>query len=404
MRDDFSAKIIGELGKRVAYRCSRPDCRNQTIGPQETDPGSVSVGVAAHIHAASAGGKRYKASQTPEERSSQENGIWLCQTCAKLIDSDESRFSPEALIVWKIVAEKIAMEEIGKPAGSTNNNAQEDQRRPRLDIAESISFSGGADGFFINFEIKNEGDQVAMNIQCSLVADDTTEEIVTVPHKLSVAEKSRTIQHPCAGSKFFLRELSNPRLLLRYASPNGTRFQSSRTIMQTKRADTRYSIKEDGHYSDRTESVLIELETRKISFSMHSRLQEGLADSFSITAPVIIRNLSKEVVALRNVKSDITFPEGYRSYPIGEGFKQQENIASRGFITKNILIGGMLIGREKEYEAREIFEASKNKALASLALTKVILKIKSEYISLAGVESLENNFDLTSILMPEIKK
>ena len=42
---------------------------------------------------------------TPEERSSIENGIWLCRSCARLIDSDERVYSIELLRMWKDAAE-----------------------------------------------------------------------------------------------------------------------------------------------------------------------------------------------------------------------------------------------------------------------------------------------------------
>ena len=42
---------------------------------------------------------------TPEERSSIENGIWLCRSCARLIDSDERVYSVELLRMWKYAAE-----------------------------------------------------------------------------------------------------------------------------------------------------------------------------------------------------------------------------------------------------------------------------------------------------------
>ena len=41
------------------------------------------------------GGPRYDASMTPEERKSFENGIWLCQSCSKLIDTDITRYPKE---------------------------------------------------------------------------------------------------------------------------------------------------------------------------------------------------------------------------------------------------------------------------------------------------------------------
>ena len=43
------------------------------------------------------GGPRYAASMTPEERKSFENGIWLCQSCSKLIDTDITRYPKELL-------------------------------------------------------------------------------------------------------------------------------------------------------------------------------------------------------------------------------------------------------------------------------------------------------------------
>ena len=41
-------------------------------------------------------------------RTSSDNGIWLCQTCAKLIDSDLTRYTSEKLVEWKRDAEEAA--------------------------------------------------------------------------------------------------------------------------------------------------------------------------------------------------------------------------------------------------------------------------------------------------------
>lgn len=49
---------------------------------------------------------------TPEERRSFENGIWLCQSCSKLIDTDTVRYTKECLVSWKKVAEETAILEI----------------------------------------------------------------------------------------------------------------------------------------------------------------------------------------------------------------------------------------------------------------------------------------------------
>lgn len=60
MRDDFSPKTKEELAKRVAYRCSNPQCRKPTIGAKENDNGTVSIGEAAHICAAAPGGEKIR--------------------------------------------------------------------------------------------------------------------------------------------------------------------------------------------------------------------------------------------------------------------------------------------------------------------------------------------------------
>ncbi len=109
MRDDFLPATKELLAKRVGYRCSNPECRQPTSGPQEDPGGAINVGVAAHITAASPNGPRYDAVLTSEQRCSAQNGIWVCQTCAKLVDNDESRYSVEALKEWKRVAELLAV-------------------------------------------------------------------------------------------------------------------------------------------------------------------------------------------------------------------------------------------------------------------------------------------------------
>lgn len=112
MRDDFSTKIKEELAKRVAYRCSNPQCRKPTIGPKDGSQGTVSIGEAAHICAAAPGGKRYDINMSPDERSSYQNGIWLCRNCAAMIDRDENYYTVALLHAWKQLAELEASNNI----------------------------------------------------------------------------------------------------------------------------------------------------------------------------------------------------------------------------------------------------------------------------------------------------
>ncbi len=75
MRDDFKRTVKEEVAKRVGYLCSKPDCQALTSGPQANN-GSTSVGVAAHITAASKNGPRYDEKLTAAQRSSEKNAIW----------------------------------------------------------------------------------------------------------------------------------------------------------------------------------------------------------------------------------------------------------------------------------------------------------------------------------------
>lgn len=104
-RDDFSQKTINTLCERVGGKCSNPKCRRETKGPHSDPQKRISLGEAAHITAAAEGGPRYNPDLTPEERSSIENGIWLCRSCARMIDSDEGIYTVELLKSWKYAAE-----------------------------------------------------------------------------------------------------------------------------------------------------------------------------------------------------------------------------------------------------------------------------------------------------------
>jgi hypothetical protein len=74
-----------------------------TSAPTSDGEKDVNIGVAAHISAAAPGpgARRYRAEMTPEQRKSHENGIWLCQDCAKAIDSADPSFSEQFLHDWK---------------------------------------------------------------------------------------------------------------------------------------------------------------------------------------------------------------------------------------------------------------------------------------------------------------
>jgi len=120
-RDEFSEKTKRILSNRVAHFCSNPECRVLTIGPASCPEKSASVGKAAHICAAAAGGPRYDSNMTSAERSSINNAIWLCSSCADLIDKDPDQYPVELLKQWKYDSEKFASESRGTKLPDKND-------------------------------------------------------------------------------------------------------------------------------------------------------------------------------------------------------------------------------------------------------------------------------------------
>ena len=51
---------------------------------------------------------------TAQQRADNANGVWLCQTCAKLIDNDPVRFHATLLQGWRAAAEQAALDQVGK--------------------------------------------------------------------------------------------------------------------------------------------------------------------------------------------------------------------------------------------------------------------------------------------------
>ena len=124
-RDEFTKETKDTVAKRVGLRCSNPNCRRPTSGPQAHPRKTVNIGVAAHIAAAAPGGPRYDDRMTPEERCGIENAVWLCQNCAKLIDSDASRYTTDLLRRWRRLSEEAAMlsvESIPTPTSTANDD------------------------------------------------------------------------------------------------------------------------------------------------------------------------------------------------------------------------------------------------------------------------------------------
>ena len=136
--DDFSESTKETLAKRVNYLCSMRGCRIRTSGPRTSPEKTVSIGMAAHITAASIGGPRYDASLTSEQRRSPENGIWMCYNHGKLVDNDEKRYATADLQAMKAEAEKETIEalEIGRSVRFVDSD---EGLAPRISVPDSPS-------------------------------------------------------------------------------------------------------------------------------------------------------------------------------------------------------------------------------------------------------------------------
>lgn len=75
--------------------CANPDCHHKLSN------GENHFSEIAHICAAKPNGPRYVPNMTDEERRSIDNLILLCDSCNKLVDSDEKKYSISLLKEWK---------------------------------------------------------------------------------------------------------------------------------------------------------------------------------------------------------------------------------------------------------------------------------------------------------------
>lgn len=113
---EFPQTVIDICCKRTAYICSNPTCRVNTIAPSDERKNKfIYIGNVAHISAASRGGPRYNSSLTKSERKDINNAIFLCVSCATMIDKNMGLDYPiEMLNEWKQSHEKWTSKHLNK--------------------------------------------------------------------------------------------------------------------------------------------------------------------------------------------------------------------------------------------------------------------------------------------------
>lgn len=173
-RDDFPKKVKDAVSRRAGQRCSNPNCGRTTSGPHFDESKAVNIGVAAHISGASPNGPRYNPDQTPEDRADILNAIWLCQSCARLVDTDIKEFTDARLRVWKRLHEERIKLEMLSPMVT-----QHSVEIGKLVISE-IFTNWLADGTAcaVDFRISNQG---ASEIMINAVEFEVVESIHRQP-------------------------------------------------------------------------------------------------------------------------------------------------------------------------------------------------------------------------------
>lgn len=110
---DFPARTRRLIAERAGYRCSKPDCRRQTLGPGAGPYETACIGVACHIYSAAPGGPRGTGGLSPEQLQSVSNGIWLCADHAKLVDTSLGSGYPAPLLRgWRQLHEAFLVHEM----------------------------------------------------------------------------------------------------------------------------------------------------------------------------------------------------------------------------------------------------------------------------------------------------
>lgn len=92
---NISQNTIKRLYGLSGNVCANPKCRNPLVTEDNQ------IGEIAHICAASPDGPRYDRNMTDDERRSIDNLILLCETCNKLVDSNEKDYPVSLLKEWK---------------------------------------------------------------------------------------------------------------------------------------------------------------------------------------------------------------------------------------------------------------------------------------------------------------
>ena len=197
-RDDFKEATKRLIAERCGYVCAYPNCLAPTYGPAVDQARSVNIGVAAHISAAAEGGPRYDPSLTPDGRSGEENGIWLCSTHAALIDRDVDRFPTHELHNWKSEIENRAMKMLGQPRGCAVCKLATVSPVARVGAQQSVLINGVTMPYVSIFDVDGKHERLtwfvsAFVLQFSIQKNQNRTNVI-VDHLVATVHETQPIQ------------------------------------------------------------------------------------------------------------------------------------------------------------------------------------------------------------------
>jgi len=113
------------------------------------------------------GGPRYEPSQSEDERSSIDNGIWLCSNCSAQVDADPAAFSAHLLREWKLGAELDAHRALGARQSPSADVVAPVALLKALPVGTVVRLAyvlqGATDYVHDKFQIRVEGVDTATN-------------------------------------------------------------------------------------------------------------------------------------------------------------------------------------------------------------------------------------------------
>ncbi len=121
-------------------------------------------------------------------------------------------------------------------------DAHVSQGRPRIDLKDGLSVSGGHNGNHIIFQVKNNGKNTAVNLEFYLSADGIQTDPQVIKEKLIAGQESSLVSYRYTDTPFFKSKVENGKIIFTYKDSGGFSFLSGQSITQDNRDDGNWNL------------------------------------------------------------------------------------------------------------------------------------------------------------------